>query len=536
MKGATVRADVRMINTGVLGMSIEDLRLTARMPHPTVPGQFVTLGTLTPDVPDLSVSLSPLSTSSGPHLFKSSGDDIAERGPEFVDFLIGNPSSLILDVANFSLSTAVPDAPDYVGSIEGEIVNNTAQILIDFGGAASPPRAVETLFVSTQIGGTRALRDIDGDGELDPEVVRFDLDGNGPIGPSLTEALSFAGEGFTVDPVTGRFTEVAGLASDFVARKEWIIVLQEGQGGLDPLMVFDPTLRGEDVHLRPQSQIWLVYVQDLDGDGVPRRVELLFGTSDSDADSDDDQVGDFEEIYETYDVEIVELGPGCPNTDTSLARSSPILADTDLDGLDDHQERVVQGTAADRTDTDCDYLPDNDPDSDKDEVDFGTNPLDADTDDDGETDGFRCDARQFVFTAVGTQFTFTEGRGTNEFAWPDTNGVVMTDPVDPTCSVTANFPGGFTEGNLDFPWRNNGFELVGFEGYQNCQATGGQDGAGCTLVQCFCSPVSECPASTKPPGAGSCGSGRPQCRFRDENEIFEASGGPPVATFTVSCD
>ena len=530
--GATLRADVRLVNTGLLAMNIEDLELTARIPNPTSPGEFVTLGTLQPDNPNLSVTLGPITTSSGVIPFTNS--ELGMRGPEFVDFLVRNPSSIIFDVANFSLSTETPNAPDYVGLIENEIVNSTSQILIDFGGASDRP--VERLFVSTQVGGVRAFRDINGDGEFDPEVVRFDLQGNGPIGPTLLDALNFAGTDISVDPISGRVTAVGDVTADFPSGREWIILQEEGLGGSDPLMRFDPSVRADAVELSSKTQVWLLYIQDLDLDGVPRRVELLFGTSDTDADSDDDGVGDAIEIYDTYDVNIVELGPGCPDEMTSTSRSSPILADTDLDGLSDQEERAL-GTAADRADTDCDYLPDNDPDSDKDEVDFGTNPLDADTDDDGETDGFRCPPRNFVFTATGIQFSFNEGRGTNEYAWPDTNGVTMTDPVDPTCSVTVDYPGGFTEGSLSFPWQNDTFALREFDGYQNCVAVGGQDGAGCTLVECFCAANSGCSAEFLPPQAGSCAGGRPQCSFRREDEIFgEGSGGPPIATFTVACD
>ena len=101
---------------------------------------------------------------------------------------------------------------------------------------------------------------------------------------------------------------------------------------------------------------------DLDGDGLTNGFEAELGTDPLDPDTDQDGLGDGQEVHET-------------GTD-------PTVADTDGDGLLDGAELHEHGTDPLDPDTDGDGL------SDGDEVEeHGTLPLDADTDDDGMADG-----------------------------------------------------------------------------------------------------------------------------------------------------
>jgi hypothetical protein len=169
-----------------------------------------------------------------------------------------------------------------------------------------------------------------------------------------------------------------------------------------------------------------VTVVDTDGDGLSDRLEQTIGTDPNDADSDDDGVIDGAESNPADDTDGdglinpldpdsdndglfdgTERGVTAPDPDTALAagnfvpdadpatRTAPLARDTDhggvsdgaedgnLDGRIDAGERNPNDPADDVgvVDTDGDGL------SDREEQFLGTDPNDADTDDDGVIDG-----------------------------------------------------------------------------------------------------------------------------------------------------
>ncbi|MRG93283.1 DUF3344 domain-containing protein [Polyangium spumosum] len=167
--------------------------------------------------------------------------------------------------------------------------------------------------------------------------------------------------------------------------------------------------------------------QDSDGDGIPDDVETQYGTDPNDADSDDDGVPDGEEPSPNVDTDGdglinaldpdsdddglfdgTEMGKDCssPATDPDAqscradadpnTTTDPLDADTDNGGVSDGDEDTNLNGAVDEgerdpnepsddatppTDTDGDGL------SDDLEEQIGTDPNDADSDDDGLLDG-----------------------------------------------------------------------------------------------------------------------------------------------------
>ena len=166
---------------------------------------------------------------------------------------------------------------------------------------------------------------------------------------------------------------------------------------------------------------------DTDGDGLPDEIEIQFGTDPNDADSDDDGVPDGQEpnwnvdsdgdgVINALDPDSdndglfdgTEMGLDCsnpatdpkkksciPDADMGNTTTDPLNADTDNGGVPDGSEDVNRNGRIDSgerdpndpaddtaiVDTDGDGL------SDDFENQIGSNPNDADTDDDGVPDG-----------------------------------------------------------------------------------------------------------------------------------------------------
>ena len=123
---------------------------------------------------------------------------------------------------------------------------------------------------------------------------------------------------------------------------------------------------------------------DIDGDGLTNGYEDDNGLDKYDPDSDDDGLGDGEEVFDTG------TDPADPDTDgdglldgeeLQLYLTDPLDEDTDDDGLLDGDEVLAYGTDPVDPDSDDDGLDDGV------EVEVGADPLDSDTDDDGLLDG-----------------------------------------------------------------------------------------------------------------------------------------------------
>jgi hypothetical protein len=116
-----------------------------------------------------------------------------------------------------------------------------------------------------------------------------------------------------------------------------------------------------EARVLPGDTVSLFYTVDEDRDGLFAMEEALHGTSDTDADSDDDGLSDFYEVRVGWYVPVAGQVP-------RHVFSSPTLADADLDELDDRAEmfgalRVdgyAQGTDPTRADTDRDGYDDSD--------------------------------------------------------------------------------------------------------------------------------------------------------------------------------
>lgn len=359
--GATVNADLLVTNTGPKEISLDDITLRMRVHDPERPGEFITILTLDQKSPTGPIILSTGATS-GTDQEAFFEKEIEGRSREFIDSLLRNPRSVIFDVSGFKLKSP-SSAAKFYSELETKIIDNTAEVTVDFDAEKQRPLR---FFIASNIGSDEAVRDLNGDGNIDEQDVEHVLwqpDPDDPSAPAtylyprLTEALAMKNILGTDQQVrtmeftlgsNGHFESIEGVANDPVSRKIWQIIIDDGEAaGAQRL----PSLRPEDVRLIPGRRVWVSYVQDEDGDHVPRSVEDVFGSSDNDADSDDDTLTDYDEIYTSSTVTTTDL----ENVQKQfVSRSNPILADSDQDGLRDDQEKLTHRSAPDRSDSDAD--------------------------------------------------------------------------------------------------------------------------------------------------------------------------------------
>ncbi len=177
-----------------------------------------------------------------------------------------------------------------------------------------------------------------------------------------------------VDGGTGKDVVLGGSGVDTVLGGEGVDYLRGGaaldsvDGGPGRDVCGD--LLDATVSCETQSEESSQDSDDIDGDGVPNAIELLWRTDPLAADSDGDGIVDGDEIATLSDPLLRDSnGDGVLDGDE----------DTDGDGIANAVE-VVRGTNPARSDTDRDSIPDGD------EIAAGTDPTKADSDGDGLSD------------------------------------------------------------------------------------------------------------------------------------------------------
>ncbi len=278
---------------------------------------------------------------------------------DFIKAFLARPQAIFFSPANFTYTDV--DGNDF-RYINEQNFNRTATVVIDDGQnpvarfqvATNVDRTADGDFAGLSV--AKLFSDIladEGYSHTVASVSRKDDSGNSV---SVIELESINAKGTIIpntlpDPFTGN-----GVLGD--PQRRWVIYLREETDSNKLITNFD------ELVLNPAEELRLVYIQDDDGDGLFKREEELYGTSDDPNDSfatdfDSDGLTDAFEVKTGWDISIDYIdNNGTSQVFEYHVTSSPISDDMDEDGLNDGAEKAA-----------------------------GTDPFNRDTDGDGVTDG-----------------------------------------------------------------------------------------------------------------------------------------------------
>lgn len=320
LDGGYVAVNVDITNTGSLAYTLTNLRVSVLARYINGTSDYAAVLELSRD-DNTPVSLAPGDTRTSILLRSSTADY------ELIRSFLKNPGGLMFEVADYDLTDE--DGNSYVFDTE-TIKQRTAMVVIDYGGEA----ASERYLVAT----SPHRRDDALDGVSLPDILA------GILGIAYTteEATSEAGAYHVISSVTPRGGGTP-VSNDPGHNKKWLVAIAADLADPDRPDIGSLLLKaGDAVHL--------MYMKDADHDLLSAREEALNGTTDMNADTDGDGLGDFEEIRMGWTVNIDDQIP-------YTARSRGFAEDFDADNIDDIDEKAC-GLDPVRIDTDQDGISD----------------------------------------------------------------------------------------------------------------------------------------------------------------------------------
>ncbi len=319
---------IRLHNTGNITYTITQLGITARQwragaydpADPEAVGTFTTIATLVPALGG-GITLAPGSTS--PVLQVQVSSVNADR----IKNLLARPGSLRLEPAYYELENAEGLNFAYMEEITGP---RTAMVFMDYGDGRTEEY--------------RVAANVDRDSEGGYAGVTIGEIMNGILAiPYETRPRQVLEPGASTNERV--LYKVRDLAADTVDIDKgfWTVILPDStssQSGLD----------FEDLTVYGGEQVLLVFVKDVDGDGLYAAEEQYYRTDDESAlDTDGDGLTDTQEVRGGWTVVLP--------SQSYFVTSDPAEADQDGDDLNDLAEMIL-GTDPTLPDTDRDGLGD----------------------------------------------------------------------------------------------------------------------------------------------------------------------------------
>lgn len=288
--GGVIRFTVEIENRGDIAFQVTTLVLSVSMPDSSHPGKFIPVANLVPQVDPPRYDPYP------PYVIPPGG-----KFPAVVYIndtldltttkrILRDAKSLIVSVAGLELLDA--DGVPFAFKFK-EINSRSAQIFIDYAGVRPPERYMVATNADPNNSGItagHALRDIL---HIPFEAGPIDFGGQQKVG--------------LLDLRNDPNVRAAKAKNAF-----WLAIRTRGNGANKKITRFSMLEQDydfENIPLKAGDTLFLVYMEDKDGDGVFSRQERLLGTNDLMVDSDGDGLSDFHEINVSH------TDPNNPDTD-----------------------------------------------------------------------------------------------------------------------------------------------------------------------------------------------------------------------------
>jgi hypothetical protein len=341
--GGTLTVGFKVKNTGDITFTLTNLLISVLRRDPNDSTKYKFVGSMTPNL----VSGTPLSLTLVKNVTSGSlGATLPFTDATELLELMRNPADLRFELAGYDLK----DSNDKNFAFQNDFTNGqTAQIVVDYGNGNLVRQRVATNV--ERVAGTivgvklgKALNDILG---LPYTTIADTVTGlkviNGITDKKLGQMISSK---TVADP-----------------KSLWVVI---GSNGLAMTGV-----NVDDILVKSGTEVRLMLARDVDGDNLLENEEYFYETSDSNPDSDGDTLTDFEEVRSGWNVAVI----GKP---IKKVYANPKAVDSDGDSLTDKQEKTA-----------------------------GTNPLLADTDNDGTADNLDTDPLNPATNPIITGFDVT---------------------------------------------------------------------------------------------------------------------------------
>lgn len=288
--GGLLKFTVEIQNRGNIAFQVFTLVLSVVIPDPSHPGKFLPICNLVPEtIPPFYDPYPPYVLPPGGK-FPAVGYANTTLDLETAKQILRDGKSLIVSVAGLELldENGVPFAFKFQ-----DINSRTAQVVIDYAGLRNPERYL----VATE-------------GDPNNRGVT--------VGQAFRNILHIPFEAGPIDWGGRAKAGLLGLRNDpnvQASRQKnasWQVIHVRGSGPNKKVTRYNMLQRDYDfetIQLKATDVLYLVYLEDKDGDGVFSRQERQLGTSDLMADSDNDGLSDFHEINVSH------TDPGNPDTD-----------------------------------------------------------------------------------------------------------------------------------------------------------------------------------------------------------------------------
>ncbi len=257
--------------------------------------------------------------------------------------LMQNPSGLLFTVSNYSLDKIGDEDGRNFARLTQDISSKTAQVVIDYGeNRINNTNTVERYMVAANVNRDPQTQEVSGItiAEVMEKILKI---------PYQTQPQQVLDNNNNPTGVIRRtvLSQVRDQKNESIEEGFWYVFTNSAS--IDE----NSDVNFEDIILKPRDRITMVYLADSDGDRIFNREEYLIGSDPDKADTDNDNLTDFEEIKEGWFVAVQNPSFDYPR----FVYSDPLNADADGDGLNDEQEKE-KGLDPDNSDTDGDGIRD----------------------------------------------------------------------------------------------------------------------------------------------------------------------------------